>query len=204
MDRHRRANGPTLPSSSRCVTQKARHASTLLTFDAVVNAVDAIEAKAAAENEPGRENRGRMNRSASACRERIGVRPWQRPRYQRPRHDQKASFGGPDAFGAVARACGDPRLSTHLLRPYRPPVPASAVVLGLLRRGYFNLRPVGWRLDGVRANLPLPSARHRRFRSGTRTLAARRRSLVETLDLRQMARAARLRSGRERKPADRQ
>ncbi len=47
MARRRTANGPRSSSSEPVRDYKARHASTLLTFDAVVDAIGQIEAKAA-------------------------------------------------------------------------------------------------------------------------------------------------------------
>ena len=102
---------------------KARHASTMLTFDAVVDALEQIEARQ-------RRAGGGMSRPA------------------------------PPAAAHVA----DPRLPAHPVRPRRPPMPAPAVVLGLHRRGDPAPRPLGRRLDGRGADLPLRALRHLRPR----------------------------------------
>ena len=78
---------------------KARHASTMLTFDAVVDALGQIAA--------------------------------------RPRRSDDRRRDGVSALGSrrAGRPCADPRLSAHSFRPDRPPVPLSADLLGLCRRG---------------------------------------------------------------------
>ena len=62
----------------------------------------------------------------------------------------------------------DPLLPAHAVRPDRPAVPLSADLLGLRRRGDRAPRPLGRRLDGRGAHLPLPSLGRVRLRSAAR------------------------------------
>ena len=101
----------------------SRHAATLLTFDAVAEALGKIEA----QRRPA--DGGRRDRSMNA----IGQAPRQAA-HLLIRFYQLTLFG-----------------------PAGPPLPLPADLLGLRRRSDPAARPVGGRLDGDGANLPLPS-----------------------------------------------
>ena len=125
---------------------KARHASTMLTFDAVVDAINQIEAKRSCRR-PSKRNGERCRVSKAARRAAMtmaSINAAARPAPRRPRADQG--------------------LSLHALAAGRLSLPPPADLLGICRRGARPLRPVGRRLDDARAAAALPAMGHVRHR----------------------------------------
>ena len=137
---------------------KARHASTLLVFDAVEDAIRQIEAKRGAK----------ASAFGRACL---------RPSVERG----EASDAARRADRQDAAACADRRLSLRHLAAARGQLPASAGLLGLCARGHRDERRLEGRLARAGETLPLPSLGQPRFRPGARS--ERRASSVRALAL---------------------
>ena len=119
---------------------KARHASTLLVFDAVETALAAAEGKRAEAE----------HAAAAPPRHGQGHEGGSRPRRQGRRQ-------GPGA-----------RLQVDPEAPHRHGMQAPAHVLGVCPAGHRHQRRVARDLARAVARLPLPSLGHARFRSGAR------------------------------------